>query len=177
MQTDAYGANIMYVKLFASLYASGLVESITIEGIAPPEIPTLECPGVIRAKQFAVFKGYCVDQNDDPVRYIIDWGDGTSITKTEFFDSGEEALIEHTYKEIGNYTITVKSEDCDKLESEGSSTYNVSVTGGKNDNYVQSSATSTQQAVPSSQQQDSQQSSQNNQLSFLDGTFFKFLNS
>jgi len=149
MRTEATG----WLLFFGFAYAVGMVKSITIDGIAPPETPTLTPPQVLRANQVCKFTGFCMDQNDDPVRYIIDWGDGSDTT-TELFPSGEDATIEHAYSDVGTYTITVKSEDCDKLQSAGSYTLDVNVLKGKNDAYVNSNPTSTQQqTVPSSQQQ------------------------
>jgi hypothetical protein len=152
LQTSAQGLAFF----FGFAYAAGIVRSITIEGISPPETPTMEpVTGIIRTNQIAQFKAYCVDHNDDPVRYIIDWGDGTN-TISEFFESEEEAIIEHVYKNAGEYTITVKSEDCDKRDSEESIEFNVTVYHGRSrsDAYVQSNPTTTptQQTLPGSQQ-------------------------
>jgi hypothetical protein len=113
MQSDAGG--LLFAFGFA--YSSGMVKSVTIDGYSPPETPSLGLPIIMRAGLPLAFRPYCIDQNDDPVQYVIDWGDGTTST-TDFFESGEEGLAIHKYDYIDTYTITIKSKDCDKLESE-----------------------------------------------------------
>lgn len=152
MQSDAEG----FLFFFGFAYAAGLVKSITIDGIAPPETPVLYYPDEMRAGELIEFRPYCIDQNDDPVQYLIWWGDGTN-TITEQFPSGEEGLAEHTYDNPGTYIITIKSKDCDKLESE-SATYDIVILSDNNEPYVndnsniQSSPTLNQQSILSSQQ-------------------------
>jgi len=113
IQSEAEG----FLIFFGFAYAAGMVKSIKIDGIAPPEKPLLSYPDNLYAGQNINFRPYCFDQNDDPVKFIIDWGDGT-ITTTGYYDSEEEGLEKHRYTSPGTYTITIKSEDCDKLQSE-----------------------------------------------------------
>jgi hypothetical protein len=115
LQTDATGALVC----FGFAYAAGLVKSITIDGIAPPEEPTLDYPDdpKPRAGQPITFTIRAIDQNNDPVKFNISWGDGTK-TITDFYNSGEEAEVKHKYSHAGTFTITLKTEDCDKMESE-----------------------------------------------------------
>jgi len=50
------------------------------------------------------------DQDDDKIKYIIDWGDNSS-TETLFVDSNVYVYLNHIYKKQGNYTIKVKAND------------------------------------------------------------------
>jgi|GEM_PF-2383104 len=76
LQTEAEGL----AMFFGFAYASGLVKSITIEGISEPDTPTLDWPDEIHSWQNIPFQAYCIDQNGDPVKYVINWGDGTTTT-------------------------------------------------------------------------------------------------
>jgi len=63
-----------------------------------------------------VGKEYCwtfssIDPNVDDVKYIIDWGDGTSTT-TDCFPSGQSVEVCHTYTEENTYIITAKAKEC-----------------------------------------------------------------
>lgn len=109
-----------FTPIFASgmAYTAGIIKNIKIKGISPPEKPTIHANNI----------GYCggntqisletVDYNDDPVKYIIDWGDGNINTVTDFMQSGQQVKINHVYLIAGTYTIKVKAEDCDKMQSE-----------------------------------------------------------
>jgi len=124
MLSDAVAPPPMF---FGFAYAAGKVKSITIEGISPPEKPVLYYPDTVNVGQSVEFKPYCIDQNDDPVQYIINWGDGKSTT-TDFYDSGEEGLERHIYSTPGDYTITVQAKDCDRMTSEVN-TFDITVEG------------------------------------------------
>jgi hypothetical protein len=51
-----------------------------------------------------------VDPDDDDINFIVDWGDGT-IESIGPFESGVPATANHTWDEIGTYTITAKAID------------------------------------------------------------------
>lgn len=113
LQTEAYGAAIF----FGFAYAAGLVKSITIEGIAPPDKPYLTWPDNIHVLQNIPFVAHGSDQNGDPIQYEIDWGDGTTLT-TQPVASGESVDVPHRYTKVQTYVITIKSIDCDGMVSE-----------------------------------------------------------
>jgi hypothetical protein len=50
------------------------------------------------------------DPDQDKVQYFIQWGDNTT-TWTDFFDSGEEIVINHTWNVKGTYNIKVRAHD------------------------------------------------------------------
>jgi hypothetical protein len=51
-----------------------------------------------------------VDPDDDDVRIIIDWGDGSSDT-TDFVTSGSDISVSHIWNTEDTYSITAKAED------------------------------------------------------------------
>jgi len=53
-------------------------------------------------------------------KYLIDWGDNTSIEWLGLYDSGEEIILSHTWAEQGNYIIKAKAKDTNDIESEWS---------------------------------------------------------
>jgi len=58
-----------------------------------------------------------VDPNEDNVKYFIDWDDGNT-EETDYYGSGEEVTVGHTWDNTGTYTIRVKAEDTNGAESE-----------------------------------------------------------
>jgi len=96
--------------------AAGAVESITINGYAPPNTPTVNGPGSGTAGQTYSFSAVSTDPNGDDIKYQFDWGDG-NIEWTDFEESGIPVSISHQYEYGGIYTIKVKAKDKDLLES------------------------------------------------------------
>jgi hypothetical protein len=50
--------------------------------------------------------------------YYIEWGDGDNSGWKGLYDSGEEAILEHTWSERGDYTIRAKAKDVMGEESD-----------------------------------------------------------
>ena len=57
-----------------------------------------------------VFNISSTDEDNDLIRYIIDWGDNTTFI-SDFLLSGEILRITHSWNSPGNYTITAKADD------------------------------------------------------------------
>ena len=55
-----------------------------------------------------------------PLYYKFDWGDGTFTEWLGRYNSGENCIATHTWKEKGTYEIKVKAKDIDGWESEWS---------------------------------------------------------
>jgi len=53
---------------------------------------------------------FTTDPDQDKVRYEIDWGDNTTQF-TDFYDSGEEISINHTWDKKGTYNVRVRAID------------------------------------------------------------------
>ena len=125
-RTIAIGTEVQNAGIIMPTYASavGVVRYIKVQGYAPPPAPsiTLESNDKIKSTDTPYkFKFESKDPNNDPVKYIIDWGDGTQ-TETDYNNTGNPAIeVTHSYSETGEYTIKAKAIDCDELESENNS--------------------------------------------------------
>jgi len=75
-----------------------------------PGVPTILGPNKGSPNKEYDFKFNAVDPDVDNVRYIIDWGDGTSDT-SDFGASGTDVTVSHTYTSKQTYTITAKTQD------------------------------------------------------------------
>ena len=81
----------------------------------PPESPAIN--GTINGKigvdyEFTLLS---MDPNDHKISYFIDWGDGTDYNWFGPYPSGEEVTVNHTWYEIGSYTIKAKAKDTFEL--------------------------------------------------------------
>ena len=76
----------------------------------PPSKPDIDGEwGVVIGVEFDYyFKA--TDPDGDDVRYIIDWNDGNT-EETDFYKSGEEVTIGHTFIKKGTIIIRAKAED------------------------------------------------------------------
>lgn len=82
----------------------------------PPEAPTITGPNCGKPNTEYEFSFNATDPDDDPVMYIIDWGDNDTEW-TEYGDSGEEIPLKHTWNLEGTYTIKAKAKDINGEES------------------------------------------------------------
>lgn len=89
-----------------------------------PNKPSGKDNGTVGTKYW--YYSNTTDPNGDIVRYLFDWGDGTS-TWTGYYDSGETAEISHKWIQEGNYTIKVKARDAFGYESEWSNPLTVTM--------------------------------------------------
>lgn len=82
-----------------------------IESNSPPQEPivTGELYGKAETPLTFTFKAY--DPDNNPIRFYIDWGDGTPSDWSCEYASNENVRIEHTWSKEGTYTIRVKSRD------------------------------------------------------------------
>lgn len=93
------------------LHAFGIIESNT-----PPNNPSITGPtngdtGTVYGYHFSG-----VDSDNNPVRFFIDWGDGTTYT-TRWCASGESTGRGHSWAEDGTYVIKAMTQDVLGLES------------------------------------------------------------
>jgi hypothetical protein len=77
----------------------------------PPSEPNIDGPTKGGANTELCWKFHSTDPEGDPVRYVIDWGDGTTNT-TDCVPSCTPFEVCHTYAERGTYTITAVAIDC-----------------------------------------------------------------
>ena len=67
------------------------------------------------------------DPDGDDVYYYIDWGDFNAEEWIGPYASGEEITINHTWDELGTYTIVAKAKDGDSFKSDFSDPFTVTV--------------------------------------------------
>ena len=82
----------------------------------PPETPSIDGPTSGKKGTEHPYDVRSTDPNHDKIKYVIDWGDGTTDT-TAFYDSGVTVTVKHTWSEKGTYIIKVKAVDEHGAES------------------------------------------------------------
>ena len=86
---------------------------VAINANYPPEQPTV--PSGPAEGQCLISHGYAtsaIDPDGDAVKYVFDWGDGTtSWTGLEYLDSGEESSVSHKWMQPGIYQIKAAAMD------------------------------------------------------------------
>ena len=86
---------------------------VAINANCPPEQPTV--PSGPAEGQCLISHGYAtsaIDPDGDAVKYVFDWGDGTtSWTGLEYLDSGEESSVSHKWMQPGIYQIKAAAMD------------------------------------------------------------------
>ena len=79
-------------------------------GINPPPSLELDCPPRWPAGKELCINITSTDPNNDSIRFIIDWGDGT-YEETEFYPSNTTIELCHTFGKKGVYIIRVRAID------------------------------------------------------------------
>jgi hypothetical protein len=94
----------------------------------PPETPdTPTGPTDILVGDTGDYETSCVDPDGDNIRYIVDWGDGSVKTYSDFIESGEMYTVSHTWNSKGEHEIRVKARDKFGKESDWSENLTVTV--------------------------------------------------
>jgi len=93
------------------LHAFGIIESN-----APPNDPLIDGPNNGEAGTVYGYHFSGVDPDNNPVRFFIDWGDGTTY-ETRWCASGESTGRGHSWAKEGTYIIKAKTQDVLGLES------------------------------------------------------------
>jgi hypothetical protein len=85
----------------------------------PPNAPRITGKTNVKAGVENCWTFHSEDPNGDQIKYIIDWGDGTT-NETDCYPSCTPVEVCHTYNDQGTYTIKAKAKECtqDGLESE-----------------------------------------------------------
>jgi len=95
---------------------------------SPPEIPV---PPTGPTEFFTdLEKSFSVstwDINDDPIRFRMNWGDGTMSSWSSYVESNMTVVFTHTWHTIGNYSLKVYAEDDTGLSSNYSEAFMVQV--------------------------------------------------
>jgi uncharacterized repeat protein (TIGR02543 family) len=82
----------------------------------PPSKPNISGPseGLIDVEyNYSIVSN---DEDNDQIKYTIDWGDGTSNV-SDFMPAGEVFITKHKWAETGNYTINVSADDGEAIST------------------------------------------------------------
>jgi hypothetical protein len=117
--TDSRGAS--------SAWSNSLVVSISNVLNYPPNRPTTPIgPRKGYVGNSYAYLAYSRDPNGDQIRYIFDWGDGTT-SETGFLGSGKSASASKSWETQGTYYVKVRAEDSGKASSSWSNSLAVRV--------------------------------------------------
>jgi len=91
----------------------------------PPSTPELNGPTSGNPGTSYEYNFYATDPDENDIKYFIDWGDNTSGW-TDFYSSGIDVMVKHTWSEERKYTIRAKAQDIYGAESsEGTLSVNI----------------------------------------------------
>lgn len=94
----------------------------------PPEVPVIDGPTTGKPSESYEFVFTASDQNDDKIRYYIDWGDNTTSGWIGPFASGVMVSQNHSWTTRGSYEIKAKAKDWHGAESNWSAPFELSIT-------------------------------------------------
>jgi parallel beta-helix repeat protein len=84
----------------------------TIRGTnTPPNTPTIDGPTTGDVSTAYTYSFTTTDPDNNDVKYVIDWGDGSAKTTSPFGASGDSYTASHTWAASGIYSIKVYAED------------------------------------------------------------------
>lgn len=109
-----------------------ILESTTYEVSSnPPDKPSTPIGQTqFNAGESGNFESSATDPDNDNVKYIFDWGDGT-ISSTDFYTSGETGIISKEWNQKGTFDVRVKARDIYGKESSWSDSLTVTVLNEK----------------------------------------------
>jgi hypothetical protein len=96
-------------------------------GNSPPDVPKMTGPSLGLKDIGYTFSMSAIDDDQDDVRYIIDWGDGIR-NETSYHASGKAVNISHAWTSVGMYGVKAKGIDSRGAESIWSSSHAISIT-------------------------------------------------
>jgi hypothetical protein len=97
-----------------------------------PEMPS--GPNNCKLNTECKFSTKSYDFDDDKIRYKWDFGDGSNIEWSDYYNQGEEIEITHIWSENKIYQVRVKAEDTNGYESKWSDPLTVTVSKSKSIN-------------------------------------------
>jgi outer membrane protein assembly factor BamB len=83
----------------------------------PPNTPIITGPAEGHVRRNISINISSTDDDNNPVSFFIDWGDGTTSGWTTDYYSGETVKYSHIYSQKGTYIIKVKARDTFGAES------------------------------------------------------------
>ncbi|KYK20959.1 hypothetical protein AYK21_01025 [Thermoplasmatales archaeon SG8-52-2] len=106
-----------------SIVENTTYDFVLTEGNNPPDAPDINGP--VRGKPgVEYYYGFLsTDTENEYVSFYIEWGDDTTTGWTDYYPSGEECVISHTWYQIDwDNTIRAKAKDINGVESDWSIT-------------------------------------------------------
>lgn len=94
-----------------------------------PEKP--KGPNKGKPNEIYTFEAIGFDFDKDFIKYYWDWGDGSDFEITDYSESGENILINHTWTKQGSYNIKVKAVDINGYESSWSEPLKITISKTK----------------------------------------------
>ena len=98
-----------------SSFSSELLVIITSNPPNKPSKPSGSSSG--KPGESYIYQTSTIDPDGDQVYYMWDWGDGTPLTWTGPYNSGQNATASHIWSAKGIYTTKVKAKDITGAES------------------------------------------------------------
>jgi rhodanese-related sulfurtransferase len=95
-----------------------LVLTVTVVVNTPPDAPDITGPANGKVGEECEYIFVTTDIDGDDVSYYVEWGDGLVEEWTEYYESGGEFTVGHTWDEKGTYTIRAKTKDIHDAESD-----------------------------------------------------------
>jgi len=92
--------------------------TVVITDNTPPNTPTITGESHIKPRVSYTYTLNGTDDQEQDLRYDIDWGDGNGGTGIGPHHSGEAFTMAHTWKTKGNYTIKTRTTDTAGAKSE-----------------------------------------------------------
>jgi parallel beta-helix repeat protein len=99
-------------------HAVGPLWTFTTRQNAPPHVPIISGPTSGNAGTMYNYTFLSIDQENDPIYYKIDWGDGNTEDWYGPIESNVIISRSHTWSEKGTYIIKAKAKDIYGSESE-----------------------------------------------------------
>jgi len=84
----------------------------------PPDTPVITGPAKGHIRDYTTINISSTDDDNNPVSYFMEWGDGKTSGWTKDYGSGETIKYSHVYSLKGTYTIKVKARDTFGAESD-----------------------------------------------------------
>jgi hypothetical protein len=93
----------------------------------PPEPPTINGPVAGKPEKEYEYTMVTTDPEEDPIFYLVEWGDGDSKEWFGPYSSGQTVTVSHAWSEIGNYEIKAMAKDDGGAISDWSEPYPVEI--------------------------------------------------
>lgn len=101
---------ILPIMIEALIFLSGISIAVASSNVAiidnqPPSEPIIKGPmrGVVGVNYSFTFNS--TDPDGDDILYIVDWNDGTNLEITDFYPSGEEVTLDHSWDHEGAFSV------------------------------------------------------------------------